>query len=530
MKSSAMPETDENRGSEPMATRWFATTLTSVFFLLEVINILHHAMWRDELQVWSFCEHSHSLRELLYLTRYEGHPHAWQFLVYSISRLSSNPVAMQVLHLAIATMTAYVVAHYSPFPRLQKVLIVFGYFLFYEYAAISRDYALGILCLFSFCAVFRPGPQKRYGLLVIFLALMAESNIYALILALSLALMIVFEALQAHESRQYLFLRAREIACAVILFLTAVFISLLHMRPPTDASWNFRSNFTAHIHTGFSGTMAMIWRAFVPIPRPSHQFWSSNLLGGHTRLMALLSILLLCISILFFIRKRTVLFLYLSGLGALLLFKHLVYAGYLRHDGHAFILFLACMWLGKSYPEQRFPLRMAETAAVQLRPYQDRLFLGLLAGQVIAALIASVIAFKVPFSEAKVASDFLRSKRMENMFIIGDADFAVSSIAGYLNREIYYPRGDRMGSYVLWDNKRTRPQEPILELARRRAADQHQDVLVILNVRDPSAHEIASFQGSIVGSEDYYLYLIQTEKPKTSSSSGRPIVPLSLGP
>ena len=67
---------------------------------------------------------------------------AWLFLVYSISRLSSNPVAMQVLHLAIATMTAYGVARYSPFPRLQKVLIIFGYLLFYEYADISRDYAI----------------------------------------------------------------------------------------------------------------------------------------------------------------------------------------------------------------------------------------------------------------------------------------------------------------------------------------------------------------------------------------------------
>ena len=110
---------------------------------------------------------------------------------------------------------------------------------------------------------------------------------------------------------------------------------------------------------------------------------------------------------------------------------------------------------------------------------------------------------------------------MDNMFIIGDSDFAVSSIAGYLNREIYYPRGDRMGSYVIWDERRTRPTEPILELGRRRAAEQHQDVLVILNVRDQSAHEIASFQGSIVDSEDYYIYLMQTEKPKTISSPGR---------
>src|SRR5580700_4131925 len=157
-----MTHDGDSTGNGSGDTRRFAAALTAAFFLLELINILHHAMWRDEMQVWSFAEHSHSLRELLYLTRYEGHPAIWQLLVYSISGLFTNPLAMQFLHLAIATMTAYVVTRYSPFRLLEKVLLIFGYFLFYEYATISRDYALGILFLFSFCAVFQPGPQKRY--------------------------------------------------------------------------------------------------------------------------------------------------------------------------------------------------------------------------------------------------------------------------------------------------------------------------------------------------------------------------------
>ena len=516
-----MPEGGENRGSEPMATRWFAATLTSVYFLLELINILHHAMWEDEMQVWSFSFHSHSLRELHHFTRYEGHPDAWQFLVYFISRLTSNPVAMQFLHLAIATMTAYVVARYSPFPRLQRVLIIFGYFLFYEYATISRDYALGILCLFSFCVVFRPGPQKRYGLLGLLLALMAESNIYALVLALSLALMIVFEAFQTPEPRRYLLSRPKEIAFATAIFLTAGFISLLHMRPPADVGWNVLSDFTGRARTGIGSTLAMIWRSFVPIPALSHQFWNSNLLGDHFHVMAFLSIFLLCISVLFFVHKRTVLFLYVFGLGVLHLFKKLVFSGALRHEGHVFMLFLACMWLGQCYPEQRFPFRVVEAAAERLRPYQDRLFLGLLAGQVVAALIASAIALQVPFSGSKAASDFLRSKHMDNMFIIGYPDYAVSSVAGYLNREIYYPQGNRMGSYVIWDNRRTHLKVPILELGKKMAAERHEDVLVILNVRDPSGHEISSFQGSTVPSEDYHLYWVRTEKPNSVSSPDR---------
>jgi len=79
-----------------------------------------------------------------------------------------------------------------------------------------------------------------------------------------------------------------------------------------------------------------------------------------------------------------------------------------------------------------------------------------------------------------------------------------------------------MGSFVIWDERRTRPTGPILDLAKKKAAEQHQDVLVILNVREQLAQEIASFQGSIVESEDYYVYWVHAEKPETISSPGLP--------
>lgn len=61
----AMPEGGQNRSSEARATRGFAAKLTLVFFLLELINILHHALWEDEMQVRSFAQHSHSLGNCL---------------------------------------------------------------------------------------------------------------------------------------------------------------------------------------------------------------------------------------------------------------------------------------------------------------------------------------------------------------------------------------------------------------------------------------------------------------------------------
>ncbi len=506
----------EHSAHDSAKITWFTLALSSVFFLLELVNILHHAMWRDEIQVWSLSQRCHSLLQFLTLKRYEdlGHPDAWHLVVYPVSRFTSNPLAMQLLHLAIATLTVVVVARYSPFTRLQKILIVFGYFLFYEYATISRGYALGVLGIFVFCALFRPGPKKNYLLLAAVLGLAAQADIYAVILAIALVLGMLLEAIQAAEPRQYLYPSAARVGFAAALFVAAILTSVFRMRPPADSafypSWHFPVN-----PTGIGRTLAMMWKAFVPIPELSRHFWNTNIVGNQPAI-AVLSIGVLCVSVLFFVRKPIALCAYASGIGAMLLFRHVKYAGDLRHDGHAWILFLACLWLAHAYPQESFPLPALDRMAGWFTRYENRTFLGLLVVQVVAAVIASAIAFEVPFSQARATANFLRSSHMDRMFIVGDPDAPLATLAGYLNRDIYYPRGDRMGTYIVWDTKRlAAPQKPILELGEQKAEQLHQNVLVILNhpakPADVAHRQITSFRGSVVGSEDYYIYLVPYE-------------------
>jgi len=494
----------------------FALGLTSIYFLLELINIVHHGMWRDEIQTWSLSLRSHSLAEFLSRKRYAdlGHPDAWHVLVYGVSRMTANPLAMQLLHLVIATMTAYVVARYSPFPRVQKVLIVFSYFLFYEYAAISRNYAIGILSVFVFCAVFRPGAKKHYPLLGILLALMAQSNLQALMLAAAFAAAILFEGARAPSPRQFFLADAGQMGFAALLFLGAMMVSVVRMQPPADAEfypgWHLGLD-----PTSIGRTLAMMWKAFVPIPELSRQFWNTNIVPSPP-IIAVLSILVLGVSLLFFLHKPIALTAYAAGLGAMLLFRQVKYAGYLRHDGHAFILFLACLWLASYYPRESVPVGWLDKAADWFEPHQRSVFAAILAAQVIAAVIASSIAFEVPFSQARNTAEFLKSHNMEGMFIVGDTDAPLATLAGYLRRDIYYPRGDRMGTYIVWDTKRVNgAKEPVINIGREKASELHQDVLVILNypssITGPDVREVASFVGSIVHSEDYYVYLVSSQ-------------------
>jgi hypothetical protein len=137
----------------------FTTIVTSSFFLLGLFGILNHSMWRDELNVWLIARDSSSLLELFHNIKYEGHPALWYLCLYFLNQFTSNPVAMQFLHLLIATSSIFIFIKYSPFTPLQKLLFSFGYLPFYEYLVISRNYAIGLLLVLLFVH-YTPPEQK----------------------------------------------------------------------------------------------------------------------------------------------------------------------------------------------------------------------------------------------------------------------------------------------------------------------------------------------------------------------------------
>jgi hypothetical protein len=93
---------------------------------------------------------------------------------------------MQGVHLALASLWVYVLCRFSPFPRLLKVLLVFGYYVFYQYAVICRSYMPGLLFLSLACTVFHAEDRRwRVGL---YLALASLTSVLALLVAGALAL------------------------------------------------------------------------------------------------------------------------------------------------------------------------------------------------------------------------------------------------------------------------------------------------------------------------------------------------------
>ena len=78
----------------------------------------------------------------------------WYFCLAVLRQIAENPVIMQLFHLAIAISSVTIFCLYSPFNYQQKFLFSFGFFPFYEYLVISRNYAFSMLFLFAACTVY----------------------------------------------------------------------------------------------------------------------------------------------------------------------------------------------------------------------------------------------------------------------------------------------------------------------------------------------------------------------------------------
>jgi hypothetical protein len=161
-----------------------------LFVLLAVYNairLFRHAMWRDELQAFMVAAASNTPLDLFAKLKYEGHPGLWHLLLWVVTRFTTDPVAMQVLHLVIALGVWVLVWRLSPFRPVGKLLLLLSYYLFWEYFVVSRGYALGALLGFGFIALQARRPEQRFWPWVL-LGLLANTTAFGTIWSFALGL------------------------------------------------------------------------------------------------------------------------------------------------------------------------------------------------------------------------------------------------------------------------------------------------------------------------------------------------------
>ena len=504
---------------------WFAPALTAAYALLLAFTLFHHEMWRDELQDWMLARDSTGPLDLLRNMKYESPiPKLWHLSLLLVTRLTSSPAGMQILHWAIASAAIFIVARHAPFGPLQKILFAFGYFPLYEYGVLSRNYALGLLFAVAACALLRRR-HRRPLRLALALALMSNTSVHAFILAIGALLALALDyrinrrALAEDDAVDVRKLYAGFAIVAAGILLAALQMILPAGRefPPLHLEWD--PTRLAHcLKTIPYVVFFPIDPRFVPMvgitPPPPQAVY-----GVWTAVALVAAVAAFC-------RRRTVaLLLFLGLVTGFLAFCYTAHHGAFRHWGFLLISLLVLVWSGRYLAGPAAGPGPEARRTVHARRIGSLLLTGFLAMHAVGGLRAVALEVERPFSQAERTAGYIRANGLESLPMIGYPDWSASAVVGHLSPEkrIHYVQGNREGSFVVWDRARAgtrrRPASmarALLSQTRALAARNDGKVLVVLSdeLRTPpderGFRRLESFTGSIIGDENFHLYLYET--------------------
>jgi hypothetical protein len=474
-------------GIAPQTNSFSPLFFTALFCLLALGLAAHHEMWRDEMQAWLLARDSVSFQDLLFNLKYEPHPELWHALLFFITRFTHNPFWMQIVHAGIATLNAYLLLRFAPFSKLQKALLLLGYFLFYEYSVKARCYALGITFVFLFNSFF-PDRKNKFGLLCVFLFLLTQTSFFGCVLALCLGAYLVMETRKT--------LASRELYSGVALLVLGVILSAVQIYPPPD--------FVFLPHK--SPLLASIQTAFIPL------YAVMDIPGLPLGLQQLFSALLVLAPVFFLRDNKRIVGLYLLGICSYLFFFEFVCGGRVWHFGHIFILLITCFWLYQITPRNNGRISSKRHPAMIFLIYV------FLISHAAAGLYAGYKDWKYPYSGAKDAAQFIRENHLDQKLIVGDPPSSMASLSGYLDNKIYSPLLRRKTSFNVW-KQRGRAGRRAVAAQAKTLSENGEDVLIVLtyDIRDwrilTQIQKIAEFKGETKG-EDFYLFQFKEKAKK----------------
>ncbi len=500
--------------------KYFVYIIVGIWFFLLVLLLPRHELWYEEAHGWLFARDSSSLVNLYQNLTYEAHPMMWYSILFGVTRITDNFYYMQLAHIAIALIGIVVFCRYAPFRLLDKILFIFGYFVFFEYAVISRNYGLTVLLLFIYCAWYAQRFRRLY-LTALIVGLLGQTSPVGFLFSLVLGCFLFGEYIWIYRKKVDWRILVISLFCFVSLSGTA----LLKLLPPVDRSYTLDS-YTHFDLQRVALSSLMVWRGMIPIPHFGLHFWNTNIVMPVQNTESLsttqyVSIgiaiglvgLFILYSCLLLVKRRVLLGLYLGAASVLFLLFYTTYYGAVRHYGFFFILFICIVWLRSFYPEREDGLSVrSEKMYKAVNRIFPPFFTVLLSVHFVCGIYAYYADFNEPFMTSKDVSDYLKTSQLDRLPISVDFDYAMTPIAIYLNRHLYYPRSDTVGTYVVMNTDRQAIDQS--EVVRRSLAHLGGEGVMLLNYRldNPSCFELRKvFEKSLAYQDTVYIYYVSKD-------------------
>lgn len=507
--------------------KYFPFIITIVYLVLGIILITRHEYWFDEIHAWVKASRSTSIQELIsWVRNYEGAPFTWHFILYFISHfISNNLESMKVVHLSLSTISAFLILKYFPFNKIYRTLIVFGYYFFYQYSIISRNYALGVLFIIIFCILYRNKFENPIPLGVT-LFLICQTNYYAFIIALSLTLILILDFIfefKKIKNKKYYFYFGFALAVVligVIMFFWQMGYQLKASIPNFGDGLGLNS-FISKYYRNIIATLNGIILAYVPILKIDAGFFNGSFvanlpIGSRFRYVFPISFIFFITPI--FIIKRRQIIPYILGFTGMIIMPLFIHTGYIWHYGNIFLFFIALLWLTKlSDKDSKYLIKVKGKYLLRATSVILIIFLAI---AIIGTGIIFYSDYKYPFANGKYVAEYLKDNYdIDEIIIAGHWDWsAAATVSAYLNRLIYCPQEKDYIKFIPWNSpnrQRIMTDDEIFSDVSKLLAEKDTVILMLNHKPDPEvsklygAEEIKHFEKSITGYE-YYIYELRS--------------------
>ena len=211
------------------------TWVFALYVALTAVLICFHEPWFDEVQAWLIARDA-PLHDILFvIPHYEGHPPLWHLLLAVPARLGvPYEVGLKTVNLLTAYWLVWLIEFRSPFSKPAKAVLPFTYFLFYQYAIVSRPYAL-LGAALMLAAIFFKERETKPGRFVAALVLLCLTSAFGIVLACGIAAAWVLELVVREKKRVFGWLKAHKAVVLWLAVLVAVGLALaLEIMPEKD--------------------------------------------------------------------------------------------------------------------------------------------------------------------------------------------------------------------------------------------------------------------------------------------------------
>ena len=488
----------------------FALATAFAFFCVNLFFALRHVLWRDEWMPLTVARFTSGYGEFFEHIQYIGR-HAFFSLCWLLEGADESLGLFKSFIVLVSSVGVFVLCRYSSLSRWQKVLFAFGYYPLYEYGTILRDYsvigALSIVC----CALLNSARWRPLAFSIA-VALLMQTNPFGLALACALGATFVFDSWQKERLGPEVLGNYSAIGGGLMV-VSSFFAALKTMIPPPDVAeivlgQPLRQD--SHL-VRLLESLPFPVRGWLPVPM--FGTWNSQILDPWPWAQMFLTFGLIAAIVVILWPSKKALFLFsigMLGLGAVLC--HLPWTA-LRYHGPYFLLLVFAYWTLQSTPQER-KSDLGAGPVAWLRCHASALMTGMLTVHVVVSAMFLLQEQVIPFSGSKDAAEIIRKSAPANAPIIGDPDYLMISLAGYLGREVYIASREEMGSFTKVDRRRRATILSPDELGRvvsAQALKHGCDLVLVTGYEISMPPEVGRLLGatrSITG-ENYFVYLVK---------------------